>query len=59
MNSIRFIDKTGISLAAQLFIRRNGSLINDTAADINISTPGRAFNLVYTGPTRGWVYDNN
>jgi len=57
-NEIRFVDQTGISGTAQLFIRRNGNLINATADDINITTPGRAFNLVYTGSTRGWVYDN-
>jgi|GEM_PF-2986553 len=57
-DEIRFIDQTGISLAAQLFIRRNGNLINASTDDINITTPGRAFNLVYTGATRGWVYDN-
>ena len=57
-DEIRFIDQTGVSVAAQLFIRRNGNLINATANDINITTPGRAFNLVYTGATRGWVYDN-
>jgi len=57
-DEIRFIDQTGISLAAQLFIRRNGNLIDGATNDINITTPGRAFNLVYTGATRGWVYDN-
>jgi len=57
-DEIRFIDQTGVSVAAQLFIRRNGNLINATANDINITTPGRAFNLVYTGATRGWVDDN-
>ena len=57
-DEIRFIDQTGISLAAQLFIRRNGNLINADINDIIITTPGRAFNLVYTGATRGWVYDN-
>jgi hypothetical protein len=58
-DEIRFIDQTGINLTAQLFIRGNGNLINATTSDINITTPGRAFNLVYTGATRGWVYDNN
>jgi hypothetical protein len=57
-DEIRFVDQTGISVAAQLFIRRNGNLINASANDINITTPGRAFNLVYTGTARGWVYDN-
>jgi hypothetical protein len=57
-DEIRFIDQTGVSGAAQLFVRRNGNLINATTNDINITTPGRAFNLVYTGATRGWVYDN-
>jgi len=57
-DEIRFIDQTGISSGAQLFIRRNGNLINATTDDINITSPGRAFNLVYTGATRGWVYDN-
>lgn len=57
-DEIRFIDQTGISAGAQLFIRRNGNLIDSTTNDINISSPGRAFNLVYTGATRGWVYDN-
>jgi len=57
-DEIRFIDQTGISVGAQLFIRRNGNLINASTDDINITTPGRAFNLVYTGATRGWVYDN-
>jgi len=57
-DEIRFVDQTGISITAQLFIRRNGNLINATTSDINITTSGRAFNLVYTGATRGWVYDN-
>jgi hypothetical protein len=57
-DEIRFIDQTGVSITAQLFIRRNGNLINATTNDIIITTPGRAFNLVYTGATRGWVYDN-
>ena len=57
-DEIRFVDQTGVSGAAQLFIRRNGNLINATTNDINITTPGRAFNLVYTGVARGWVYDN-
>jgi hypothetical protein len=57
-DEIRFIDQTGISVTAQLFIRRNGNLIDGTTNDINITTPGRTFNLVYTGATRGWVYDN-
>ena len=57
-DEIRFVDQTGVSLAAELFIRRNGNLINASTDDINITTPGRAFNLVYTGATRGWVYDN-
>ena len=57
-DEIRFVDQTGISTLGQLFIRRNGNLINAIADDITITTPGRAFNLVYTGVTRGWVYDN-
>jgi hypothetical protein len=57
-DEIRFVDKTGISTLGQLFIRRNGNLINDTTDDITINSPGRAFNLVYTGAVRGWVYDN-
>jgi hypothetical protein len=57
-DEIRFVDKTGISTLGQLFIRRNGNLINADINDIIITTPGRAFNLVYTGATRGWVYDN-
>jgi hypothetical protein len=57
-DEIRFVDQTGISTIGQLFIRRNGNLINATTNDIIITTPGRAFNLVYTGATRGWVYDN-
>ena len=57
-DEIRFVDKTGISTLGQLFIRRNGNLINATTDDITIDSPGRAFNLVYTGAVRGWVYDN-
>jgi len=57
-DEIRFVDQNGINIAAQLFIRRNGNLIDGTTNDINITTSGRAFNLVYTGATRGWVYDN-
>ena len=57
-DEIRFVDQTGISTLGQLFIRRNGNLINATTNDITITTPGLAFNLVYTGVIRGWVYDN-
>jgi hypothetical protein len=57
-DEIRFVDQTGISTLGQLFIRRNGNLINATTDDIIITSPGRAFNLVYTGAVRGWVYDN-
>jgi hypothetical protein len=56
-DEIYFIDRTGVG-TYQLIINRNGNLINAAPNDLLISTPGRAFALVFTGSTRGWVYIN-
>jgi len=55
-DEVHFIDQVGIGTYS-LYILRNGNLINAAANDIVITTPGKAFALVYAGTTRGWVYD--
>lgn len=56
-DEVRFVDQVGLGTYI-LSILRNGNLINATASNLTINTAGRAFSLVYTGNTRGWVYDN-
>ena len=56
-DTVTFVDKVGYATRT-LFIYRNGNKINAVDSDLNITTPGKAFTLVYTGATRGWCYDN-
>jgi hypothetical protein len=56
-DEVRFIDQVGFSSQYSLTIQGNGSLINGLANSLVINTNGSAFTLVYTGNSRGWVYD--
>jgi hypothetical protein len=56
-DEVHFIDQVGLGTYS-LIIIRNGSLINATSNNLTINTAGKAFSLVFTGNTRGWVYDN-
>lgn len=56
-DTVTFVDKVGYATRT-LFIYRNGNKINAVDSDLNVTVPGKAFTLVYTGTTRGWCYDN-
>lgn len=54
---VMFIDASNTFDTNSLIIARNGSKINSLSSDLTVSTEGAAFELVYTGSTRGWVYN--
>jgi hypothetical protein len=58
-DTIRFMDRNGLTVARPLYLRFNGEKFNGASVTdpVAFSTAGLAFTLVYTGSVRGWCYD--